>query len=89
MPSKAAHRSRADAALHTAGVAANAGQWRRCADSYLEAYTIADKGWVARYNCWSGYTSVLREDHFVATEEDLKALLEEVNKHISHIIIFP
>lgn len=74
MSSRAAGRSRADSALQAAGIAANAGQWRQCADRYLEAYTIADSGWIAKYNCWSGYTSVLREDHFVASEDDLKAL---------------
>ena len=29
---------------------------------------------VAKYNSWSAYTSVLREDHFVAPEGDLKVL---------------
>ena len=57
--------------VHTAAIlqlAASVGQWRRCADKYLEAYMVADSGWVAKYNCWSGYTSVLREDHFPASE---------------------
>ena len=74
MSSVAAVRRRADAALIEAGQAAMISEWRRCADKYLEAYTIADSGWVAKYNCWSGYTAVLKEDHFKASEDDLKAL---------------
>ena len=74
MPSKSGQRSRANSALQDAGLAAAAGSWRKCADKYLEAYLIADAGWTAKYNCWSGYTSVIREDHFVASEMDLKAL---------------
>jgi hypothetical protein len=65
---------RCDAALLAAGVAAHAGKWRQCADLYLQAYMIADSGWIAKYNSWSGYTSVLREDHFVASKGDLEVL---------------
>ena len=34
---------------------------------------------VAKYNSWSAYTSVLREDHFVAPEGDLKVLKRVAN----------
>ena len=66
--------ARAEAALQAAGVAAHAGKWRLCADRYLEAYNACSSQWPLKYNCWSGYTSVLCEDHFIATDADLAAL---------------
>ena len=65
---------RAEAALQAACVAAHAGEWRLCADRYLEAYNACSSQWPLKYNCWSGYTSVLCEDHFIATDADLAAL---------------
>ena len=65
---------RADLALQAAGLAAQAGDWRLCADKYLEAYNVCSSDWPAKFCCWSGYTSVLREDHFKATDADLTAL---------------
>ena len=38
--------------------------WRRCAKCYLLAYTTCDPGWEYKYNCWSGFTSVLMEQRF-------------------------
>ena len=57
-----------------AGLAAQGRAWRLCADKYLEAYLTCENDWAMRYNCWSGYTSVLREDHFRASDADLQAL---------------
>lgn len=61
-------------ALSAAGLAATQGDWRLCADSYLLAYTSSTPSWPMRYYCWSGYTSVLADDHFVAPKADLKVL---------------
>ena len=66
--------SRALAALDAAGAAAMRGAWRLCADSYLEGFVLCGAGWPLRYNCLSGYSSVLREDHFKASDADLLAL---------------
>ena len=61
-------------ALHAASEAAMRGDWQRCADSYRQAYIKSAKDWDLRYNCISGFTSVLSENHFKAREEDLQFL---------------
>ena len=43
---------------------AQEGSWRRCANCYLMAYKTCEPDWEYKYNCWSGFTSVLREQHF-------------------------
>ena len=60
--------------LASSSQAAAAGDWRRCADCYLQAYTSSARTWPLQYNCWSGYTSVLREDRFPASDRDVKQL---------------
>ena len=60
--------------LASSSHAAAAGDWRRCADCYLQAYTSSARSWPLQYNCWSGCTSVLREDRFPASDRDVKQL---------------
>ena len=57
-----------------AGRSAARGDWRGCADSYLAAYQGSSRRWTCKYNCWSGYTSVLAEDRFAPTDADVRAL---------------
>jgi len=54
--------------------AAMRGDWRRCADLYRQAYEISPTDSILRCNCISGFTSVLRENHFKATDADLNFL---------------
>ena len=58
-------------ALHDAGVAAMGGDWRRSADAYRRVVDGSPEEWPLGYCCVSGYTSVLREEHFAATTADL------------------
>jgi len=64
----------ADAKLSEASQAAQAGKWRECANAYLEAYLRSDDEWPLRYNCLSGFASVLREKHFDTSEYDRRIL---------------
>ena len=57
-----------------AGMSAAQGDWRRCADSYLAAYRGCSRRWPCKYNCWSGFTSVMSEDRIAPTDADVKAL---------------
>ncbi|KAJ1449552.1 hypothetical protein M885DRAFT_622476 [Pelagophyceae sp. CCMP2097] len=66
--------ARANLSLEAAGMAAMRGAWRQCADAYLEAYNVCGSNWPLRYNCLSGFASVLCEDHFKASPADLQAL---------------
>ncbi len=89
---------RAQDALAAAGKAAGGGEWRKCADYYLEAYKVCTPNWPLRYNVWSGFTSVLREGRFAPTSEDQGELelvgdstdaptLHRVLAHFSHAFI--
>lgn len=55
-----------------AAQAAMAGNWKTCADMYLRAYRAGDLQ--LQFCAWSGFTTVLREEHFVARESDIEAL---------------
>ena len=63
-----------DDVLMAAGLAARSGNWRLCADKYLAAYSAAADTWPGKYNCWSGFCSVLTEDRFVPSALDFDAL---------------
>lgn len=54
-----------------AGIAASRGDWRGCADYYLRAFAAGTPG---SYCAWSGFTSVLREERFSATPDDVAEL---------------
>ena len=73
---KGSHVSRARRMkeLYAASEAAVHGNWRLCADSYRRAYDGSARDWELSYNCISGFTSVLQENHFTATAEDLDFL---------------
>jgi hypothetical protein len=60
--------------LTQATLASIEGNWRLCADKYLEAYTACSPSWRGKYNCWSGFTSVLREDRFLPSAADIATL---------------
>ena len=66
-------------ALMAASEAALRGDWLRCADSYARAYKASSPEWDLLYNCVSGYTSVLAENHFQPRPEDMQ-LLEDIAK---------
>ena len=66
--------ARADQLLAAAGDAAVKGNWRLCANNYLAAFTGSSPQWSLRYNCWSGYASVLREGNVQVVPEDRSAL---------------
>ena len=66
-------------ALMAASEAALRGDWLRCADSYARAYKASSRDWDLLYNCVSGYTSVLAENHFQPRPEDMQ-LLEDIAK---------
>ena len=66
--------SSADGFLRSAGEAATRGDWRACADNYLAAYRSCREAWPLRYNCWSGFTSVLREGNLPLAPGDWAAL---------------
>ena len=66
-------------ALMAASEAALRGDWLRCADSYARAYKASSCDWDLLYNCISGYTSVLAENHFHPRPEDMQ-LLEDIAK---------
>ena len=59
--------------------AALRGDWLRCADSYARSYNVLSREWDLLYNCISGYTSVLAENHFQPRPEDMQ-LLEDIAK---------
>eukprot|EP00931_Biecheleriopsis_adriatica_P077374 TRINITY_DN50958_c0_g1_i1.p1 TRINITY_DN50958_c0_g1~~TRINITY_DN50958_c0_g1_i1.p1 ORF type:complete len:667 (-),score=93.42 TRINITY_DN50958_c0_g1_i1:153-2099(-) len=61
-------------AVMAASEAAMRGDWRRCADFYRQGYTKSDRDGQLRYNCISGFTSVLKERHFKASDDDLQFL---------------
>ena len=61
--------------LQEAGQAAQAGEWRECADKYLAAAIEAPRAWDHRWYAFSGFTSlVVREKRFPPTKDDLCAL---------------
>ena len=66
-------------AVLIASEAAFRGDWRRCADSYRNGYTKSSNCGELRFNCINGYTSVLMEAHFKATEKDLQFLQRVAN----------
>jgi hypothetical protein len=73
----------ADAKLREAQQAAMAEDWRACADGYLEAYLRSDSTWPLRYNCLSGYASVLREGHFTPSDYDRLILRQIMDSEAS------
>ena len=55
--------------------AAQSGRWRESADAYLAAYLLpACAQWDGYWHVWSGFTSIVRDGHFPASEAHLKAL---------------
>ena len=60
--------------LQEASIAASVKDWRKCADHYLEAYTTCASSWPGRFNCLSGFSSVLREGALQTTHSDFKAI---------------
>ena len=75
----------ADALMGDVGAAAQAGDWRRCADAYLDAYYTSTKTWEYRQNVWSGYTSVLREGNTPVLDSDFDTLSGVANDEGAHI----
>lgn len=59
---------------NSASMAASEGRWRLSADNYLQAFSEASAAHPLKLSSLSGYSSVLREGHFVATDEDMKQL---------------
>jgi len=64
-----------DELLRQSGDAAQRQDWRTCADAYQAAYHTSSSEWELRYNCLSGYCSVLREGSVEVTREDSDMLL--------------
>ena len=61
--------------LQNAGLAAQAGEWRRCADEYIAATTTAPRRWEHRWYAFSGFASlVVQEKRFTPTKQDMRAL---------------
>jgi hypothetical protein len=59
----------------TAVTHAQAGRWLQSADDYLEAYMMPTAaGWEVYWDSWSGFTSIIRDRQFPATESHMKAL---------------
>ncbi|KAL1520340.1 hypothetical protein AB1Y20_021930 [Prymnesium parvum] len=54
----------AEQRLHAAQQASVSDDWEAVARLYLEAYLRSDGTWPLKYNCLSGFASVLRERHF-------------------------
>merc|ERR1719424_1133095 len=55
--------------------AAQSGRWRESADAYLAAYLLpACAQWDGHWHVWSGFTSIIRDGCFPASEAHLKAL---------------
>lgn len=75
-----------DAGLQAAMLAAHAGNWKLCARQYLTAYRSAPTSWPYKYNCWSGYTSVLCEDRFSPEEADFEALTSVAKSRESSLL---
>lgn len=75
----------ADEMMTDVGAYARAGEWRRCADAYLDAYYTSSETWEYRQNVWSGYTSVLREGNMRVLESDFETLAAVANDGAAHI----
>ena len=73
--------SKCDRILQEAAIAASVEDWIKCADRYLEAYTSCDSSWPLRFNCLSGYSSVLREGALQATPSNFKAIKAVADGH--------
>lgn len=65
---------RADASLQEVGAAAQRGDWSAVARAYADAFFGSSASWPYRYNCWSGFTSVLREGNLEVTAEHMRLL---------------
>ncbi|CAB9510904.1 expressed unknown protein [Seminavis robusta] len=73
--------------LEQAVAAFHAGDRRRSADKYLEAFRNSPSDWTKdRYHTLHGYTSVLRERYFEPSQEDFNALATiGDSKHEPHV----
>lgn len=64
------------------------GNYRESANKYLEAFEASPSKWAEnRWHIFHGYTSILQEEYFAATEQDFQAL-EKVVKDKSEVNLY-